>query len=97
MVGGGHGLVPGSHLVPGPPTVPRAVISGDLVQSRDFHYSVEPTPVYRRPREVAYHSPGQQVIPILLLLYCVVHNRSVWSVKVVYWVLSKGFEYYYKI
>ena len=45
---GGHGIGPG-----------RAVISGDLVQSRDFHYSVEPAPVYRRPREVAYHTQAQ--------------------------------------
>ena len=30
------------------------LLAGDLVQSRDFHYSVEP--VYRRPREVVtYH------------------------------------------
>lgn len=42
------------------PAVGRSVITGDLVQSRDFHYSVEPAPVYRRPREVvAYHSPAQ--------------------------------------
>ena len=49
---GGHGLGPGSGS--------RAVISGDLVQSRDFHYSVEPAPVYRRPREVAYHAQVSQ-------------------------------------
>jgi len=31
-----------------------SMLAGDLVQSRDFHYSVEP--VYRRPREVVtYH------------------------------------------
>ena len=49
---GAHGLGPGG--------VGRAVISGDLVQSRDFHYSVEPAaPVYRRPREVAYHPQAQ--------------------------------------
>ena len=50
---GGHGLGPG------PGGVGRAVIAGDLVQSRDFHYSVEPAPVYRRPREVAYHTQAQ--------------------------------------
>ena len=52
---GGHGIRP--DMTPG--GVGRAVISGDLVQSRDFHYSVEPAPVYRRPREVAYHTQAQ--------------------------------------
>ena len=37
----------------------RSVITGDLVQSRDFHYSVEQTPVYRRPREVAAYPQSQ--------------------------------------
>ena len=38
---------------------PRSVITGDLVQSRDFHYSVEQAPVYRRPREVAAYPQSQ--------------------------------------
>ena len=55
-----HGRCSGGHGIgPGPGGVGRAVISGDLVQSRDFHYSVEPAPVYRRPREVAYHTQAQ--------------------------------------
>merc|ERR1719266_2205443 len=55
-----HGRCSGGHgLGPGPGGVGRAVIAGDLVQSRDFHYSVEPAPVYRRPREVAYHTQAQ--------------------------------------
>ena len=56
---GPHGRCSGGHVLgPGNGGVPRAVLQGDLVQSRDFHYSVEPAPVYRRPREVAYH-PAQ--------------------------------------
>ena len=43
----------GAHgLVQTPTVQPRGVITGDLVQSRDFHYTVEAAPVYRRPREV---------------------------------------------
>jgi len=57
---GVHGRCSGSHGMVQTPAVGRSVITGDLVQSRDFHYSVEPAPVYRRPREVvAYHSPAQ--------------------------------------
>ena len=38
----------------------RGVITGDLVQSRDFHYSVEQNrEVYRRPREVAAYPQSQ--------------------------------------
>ena len=49
----GHGRCSGAHGIVQTPTVqPRGVITGDLVQSRDFHYTVEPAPVYRRPREV---------------------------------------------
>ena len=37
-------------------------VLGDLVQSRDFHYTVEQPPIYRRPREVvaAYPSGGSR-------------------------------------
>ena len=54
-----HGRCSGGHGPPGAGAAGRAVIAGDLVQSRDFHYTVEPAPVYRRPREVAYHSQAQ--------------------------------------
>lgn len=54
-----HGRCSGGHGLPGAGGAGRAVIAGDLVQSRDFHYTVEPAPVYRRPREVAYHSQAQ--------------------------------------
>ena len=48
-----HSHTPHQHCSQGT----RSVITGDLGQGRDFHYTVEP--VYRRPREVvAYHSPA---------------------------------------
>ena len=61
-----HGLhggrCAGSHNNTTPSVQSRSVITGDLVQSRDFHYTVEqppPAPLYRRPREVvAYPSGG---------------------------------------
>ena len=58
---GGHGgRCSGSHGVATPSVQGRSVITGDLVQSRDFHYTVEqaPAPVYRRPREVVASYPG---------------------------------------
>ena len=56
----GHGRCSGAHgLVQTPTVQPRGVITGDLVQSRDFHYTVEPAPVYRRPREVVSQVRGR--------------------------------------
>ena len=58
----GHGRCSGGHGSSSS-VQPRSIIQGDLVQSRDFHYTVEQPqqpPVYRRPREVvAYPGSGQ--------------------------------------